>query len=46
MAWMAVPSKLFYIFFYVLFLGLVIFQTPLLSDEVGPYAEFQTSLIN
>ena len=32
--------------FLVLFLGLVIFQTPLFSDEVGPYAEFQRSLIN
>ena len=42
MAWMAVPLN----FFSVLFLGLVIFQSPLFPDEVGPYAEFQRSLIN
>ena len=33
-------------FFFVLFIGLVIFQSPLFPDEVGPYAEFQRSLIN
>ena len=43
MAWMAVPLKFF---FSILFLGLVIFQSPLFPDEVGPYAEFQRSLIN
>ena len=32
--------------FFLLFLCLMIFQTPLFSDEVGPYAEFQRSLIN
>ena len=36
----------YYLFFSVLFLGLVIFQSPLFPDEVGPYAEFQRSLIN
>ena len=46
MAWMAVPLKMIICFFFVLFLGLVIFQSPLFPDEVGPYAEFQTSLIN
>ena len=46
MAWMAVSLKIILHFFYVLFLGLVIFQSPLLSDEVGPYAEFQTFIIN
>ena len=46
MAWMAVPLKKYYLFFSVLFLGLVIFQSPLFPDEVGPYAEFQRSLIN
>ena len=45
MAWMAVPLN-FFIFFSVLFFGLVIFQSPLFPDEVGPYAEFQRSLIN
>ena len=44
MAWMAVPLNFF--FFSVLFLGLVIFQSPLFPDEVGPYAEFQRSLFN
>ena len=34
---MAVPLKIILCFF-VLFLGLVIFQSPLFSDEVGPYA--------
>ena len=38
MAWMAVPLNFF--FFSVLFFGLVIFQSPLFPDEVGPYAEF------
>ena len=33
-------------FFSVLFLGLVVFQSPLFPDEVGPYAEFQRPLIN
>ena len=46
MAWMAVRLKIIIFFFSVLFLGLVIFQSPLFRDEVGPYAEFQTSLIN
>ena len=36
----------YYLFFSVLFLGLVIFQSPLFPDEVGPYAEFQRSPIN
>ena len=36
----------YYLFFSVSFLGLVIFQSPLFPDEVGPYAEFQRSLIN
>ena len=36
----------YYLFFSVLFLGLVIFQSPLFPDVVGPYAEFQRSLIN
>ena len=45
MAWMAVPLN-FFVCFFVLFLGLVIFQSPLLPDEVGPYVEFQRSLIN
>ena len=36
----------YYLFFSVLFLGLVIFQSPLFPDQVGPYAEFQRSLIN
>ena len=45
MAWMAVPLNFFF-FFSVLFLGLVIFQSPLFLDEVGRYAEFQRSLIN
>ena len=45
MAWMAVPLN-YYLFFSVLFLGLVIFQSPLFPDEVGPHAEFQRSLIN
>ena len=35
----------YYLFFSVLFLGLVIFQSPLFPDEVDPYTEFQTSLI-
>ena len=43
MAWMAVPLNFF---FSVLFIGLMIFQSPLFPDEVGPYAEFQRSLIN
>ena len=46
MARMAVPLKIIIWFFSVLFLGLVIFQSPVLPDEVGPYAEFQRSLIN
>ena len=47
MAWMAVSLKIIIIFFSsVLFLGILIFQSPLFPDEVGPYAEFQTSLIN
>ena len=44
MAWMAVPLKMSFFLFY--FLGLVIFQSPLFPDQVGPYAEFQRSLIN
>ena len=36
----------YFMFFYVLFLGLVIFQSPLFLDEVGPCAKFQISLIN
>ena len=36
----------YYLFFSVLFLDLVIFQSPLFPDEVGPFAEFQRSLIN
>ena len=36
----------YYSFFSVLFLDLVIFQSPLFPDEVGPYSEFQRSLIN
>ena len=43
---MAVPLKIIICFFSVLSLGLVIFQSPLFPDEVGPYAEFQRSLIN
>ena len=39
MAWMAVPLKII-ICFFVLFLGLVIFQSPLFPDEVGHHAEF------
>ena len=46
MAWMAVPIKIIICFFSVLFLGLGIFQSPLLPDEVGSYANFQRSLIN
>ena len=46
MAWMAVPLKIIICFFSVLFLGLMIFQSPLFPDELGPYAEFQRSLIN
>ena len=41
MAWMAVPLNFF--FFSVLFLGLVIFPSPLFPDEVGHHAEFQRS---
>ena len=44
MVWMAVPLKIIICFFSVLFfLGLVIFQSPLFPDEVGPYAEFQSN---
>ena len=46
MAWMAVRLKIIICFFSALFLGLVIFQSPLFPDEGGPYAKFQTSLIN
>ena len=46
MAWIAVPHKIIICFFSVLFLGLMIFQSPLFLDELGPYAEFQRSLIN
>ena len=46
MVWMAVSLKIITWFFSVLFLGLVIFQSPLFPDEVGSYAEFQRSLIN
>ena len=46
MAWMAAPLKIINCFFSVLFLDSVIFQSPLFPDEVGPYAEFQRSLIN
>ena len=43
--WWLFPSKLFCVL-PVLFLGLLIFQLPLFSDEVGPYVGFQRSLIN
>ena len=46
MAWMAAPLKIIICFLSVLFIGSVIFQTPLFPDEVCPYAEFQRSLIN
>ena len=46
MAWMAAPLKIIICFLSVSFIGLVISQTPLFPDEVGPYAEFQRSLIN
>ena len=46
MAWMAVPLKIISCFLFFLFLGLVIFQSPLFPDEVGPYVEFERSLIN
>ena len=45
MVWMAVSLKIILCFFPILFLCLKIFQTPSFSDEVGPYAEFQRSLI-
>ena len=41
-----VPLKINICFFSGLFIGLVIFQSPLFPDEVGPYAEFQRSLIS
>ena len=44
MVWMAVSLKFILCFFPIL--CLMIFQTPLFSDEVGTYAEFQRSLIN
>ena len=46
MAWMADPLKIIICLLSVLFLGLMIFQSPLFPDELGPYAEFQRSLIN
>ena len=46
MAWMAVPLKIIILFFSVIFSGSAIFRSPLFPDEVGPYAEFQRSLIN
>ena len=36
----------YFMFLPILFLCLMIFQTPSFSEEVGPYAEFQRSLIN
>ena len=40
MVWMAVSLKIILCIFPILFLSLMIFQTPLFSDEVGPYTEF------